>query len=88
MIITVPSFAGIIVAVAVCGIAQALSNPVTNLLITQRVAPEKKAFAVGPPLCGAMIDSRYGFSGAWALTIAVLMAGCAMTFTLAQARRR
>ena len=32
LIVTIPGFAGVVAAVAVCGVAQALSNPVTNLI--------------------------------------------------------
>lgn len=59
LIITAPGFFGLAAAVAVCGIAQALSNPVTNLLIAQRVAPEKKAFAVGLKQSGVQVGALF-----------------------------
>ncbi|ABC29622.1 Permease of the major facilitator superfamily [Hahella chejuensis KCTC 2396] len=57
LMITLPGFAGIIAAVAVCGVAQALSNPVTNLLIAQRIAPPRKAFAVGLKQSGVQLGA-------------------------------
>ena len=58
-ILAVPGFGGVIVAVAICGVAQALSNPVTNLLIAQRVAPEKKALIVGLKQSGVQIGALF-----------------------------
>ena len=43
LIATAETFQGLVVATALCGIAQALANPATNLLIAQQVPPEKKA---------------------------------------------
>ena len=43
VMITAQNFYGLLVAAALCGIAQALANPVTNLLIAEQVAPAKKA---------------------------------------------
>ncbi|AZZ92914.1 MFS transporter [Hahella sp. KA22] len=57
LMITLPGFAGIIAAVAVCGVAQALSNPVTNLLIAQQIAPPRKAFAVGLKQSGVQLGA-------------------------------
>ncbi|WP_431685815.1 CynX/NimT family MFS transporter [Hahella sp. NBU794] len=57
LMITLPGFAGIIAAVAVCGVAQALSNPVTNLLIAQRIPPARKAFAVGLKQSGVQLGA-------------------------------
>lgn len=59
LIITIPGFLGMVAAVAVCGIAQALSNPVTNLLIAQRVPLEKKAFVVGLKQSGVQMGALF-----------------------------
>ena len=47
LIATAETFYGLIMAAGICGIAQALANPVTNLLIAQQIQPEKKARVVG-----------------------------------------
>ena len=49
------NFYGLVVAAAICGIAQALANPVTNLLITQQIQPEKKARVVGLKQSGVQL---------------------------------
>lgn len=59
LIVTIPGFSGVVAAVAVCGIAQALANPVTNLLIAQCVAPQKRAFVVGLKQCGVHIAALF-----------------------------
>lgn len=56
---TIPSFFGVVVAVAFCGIAQALSNPVTNLLIAERVPPRKKAAMVGMKQAGVQVAALF-----------------------------
>ncbi|WP_446470709.1 MFS transporter [Xenorhabdus stockiae] len=42
-------------AIAICGIAQALSNPMTNQAIASQVAPENKSFMVGLKQSGVQI---------------------------------
>lgn len=59
LVVTLPSFLGLVAAVAVCGIAQALANPVTNLLIAQRVAPEKRAAVVGLKQSGVQLAALF-----------------------------
>jgi predicted MFS family arabinose efflux permease len=71
LIISLPGFGGVVAAVAIGGIAQALSNPVTNLLIAQRVAPEKKAFVVGLKQAGVQIG---------ALVAGLVLPSCANQF--------
>lgn len=50
-----PGFVGLLIAVAVCGIGQALANPATNLLIMQRIEGPKKPFAVGLKQSGVQL---------------------------------
>jgi predicted MFS family arabinose efflux permease len=59
LIVTVPGFGGVVAAVAVCGVAQALSNPVTNLLIAQCVPVRKKAFVVGLKQSGVQMGALF-----------------------------
>lgn len=59
LIATIPGFSGLVAAVAVCGIAQALANPVTNLLIAQQIPPEKKAFVVGLKQSGVQVAALF-----------------------------
>ncbi|PAU63566.1 MFS transporter [Pseudomonas indica] len=54
-----PGFGGVVLAVAVCGIAQALSNPATNLLIAERVPPQKKAAVVGLKQAGVQVAALF-----------------------------
>ncbi len=91
LIATVPHFPGLIAAIAVCGIAQALANPVTNLLIAQRIPPAKKAAAVGLKQAGVQvaalfaglalpgIATAFGWRAAFGLIapVAVVLAVCA-----------
>ncbi len=93
LIVTLPGFTGIVCAVAVCGVAQALSNPVTNLLIAQRVPVQKRAFAVGLKQSGVQMGALFagfalpsmamalGWRGALAtlVPVAVLLAAAAPT---------
>ena len=79
------NFYGLVAATAICGIAQALANPVTNLLITQQVSPEKKAKVVGLKQAGVQfaalfaglvlpgIASQYGWQFAFGLIVPVAM---------------
>ncbi|MBA5604233.1 MFS transporter [Duganella sp. FT3S] len=59
LMILLPGFGGVVTAVAICGLAQALSNPVTNLLIAQRVAPEQKALVVGLKQAGVQLGALF-----------------------------
>lgn len=59
LIAMVENFYGLVVAAAICGIAQALANPVTNLLIAQRVPPEKKAKIVGLKQSGVQLAALF-----------------------------
>lgn len=59
LIVAAPGFAGVVAAVALCGVAQALSNPVTNLLIAQRVPPAQKAFVVGLKQAGVQLGALF-----------------------------
>jgi MFS family permease len=52
-------FYGLLVAAALCGIAQALANPVTNLLIAEQVAPAKKASVVGLKQSGVQVSALF-----------------------------
>ncbi len=53
------NFYGLVAAAAVCGIAQALANPVTNLLIAQQVPPEKRAQVVGLKQSGVQVAALF-----------------------------
>jgi MFS transporter, CP family, cyanate transporter len=59
LMVTVQNFYGLVAAVSVCGIAQALANPVTNLLIAQQVPPEKKAMVVGLKQAGVQLAALF-----------------------------
>ncbi|HUE92342.1 MFS transporter [Pseudomonas sp.] len=54
-----PGFFGVMMALAVCGIAQALANPVTNLLIAERVEHRHKAAAVGLKQSGVQVSALF-----------------------------
>ncbi len=49
----------LIAAAAVCGIAQALANPATNLLIAQQIRPEHKARVVGLKQSGVQLAALF-----------------------------
>ena len=53
------TFVGLIIAAAICGIAQALANPVTNLLIAQQIQPEKRAKVVGLKQAGVQLAALF-----------------------------
>jgi len=59
LIATAETFQGLVVATALCGIAQALANPATNLLIAQQVPPEKKAKVVGLKQSGVQFAALF-----------------------------
>lgn len=52
-----PGFAGLLLGLAVCGIAQALANPATNLLIIERVEAQHKAAVVGLKQAGVQLSA-------------------------------
>lgn len=47
LMISLPGFGGVLAAVAIGGVAQALCNPATNLLIARQIAPTARAGVVG-----------------------------------------
>jgi MFS family permease len=59
LIATVEDYYSLVAAAAICGIAQALANPVTNLLIAQQVSPEKKATVVGLKQSGVQLAALF-----------------------------
>lgn len=59
LIISLPGLSGVLVALALCGVAQGLCNPITNLLIAQQIAPAKKAAAVGLKQAGVQIGALF-----------------------------
>lgn len=59
LIATAKTFQGLIIATALCGIAQALANPVTNLLIAQQVPPEQRARVVGLKQSGVQFAALF-----------------------------
>jgi MFS family permease len=56
---TAEHFYGLAAAAAICGIAQALANPATNLLIAEQVAPKKKAGVVGLKQAGVQLAALF-----------------------------
>lgn len=81
MMASLPGFYSLLLATALLGLAQALANPVTNLLIAQRVAPQHKAFVVGLKQSGVQLAALFagavlpscalqlGWRGAFALVV-------------------
>lgn len=83
-----PGFDSLVPVVALAGLAQAVANPVTNLLIAQRVAQTRRAFMIGlkqsgvqlaAMLAGLLLPSGsqwIGWRGMFALTalLAALLA--------------
>lgn len=59
VMVTAEHFYGLLVAAALCGIAQALANPVTNLLIAEQVAPPKRAGVVGLKQSGVQVAALF-----------------------------
>ncbi|SEM69636.1 CynX/NimT family MFS transporter [Nitrosomonas marina] len=53
------NFTGLVFAVAICGIAQALANPVTNLLIAQQITQKKRAKIVGIKQSGVQLAALF-----------------------------
>lgn len=52
-------FYGLLIAAALCGIAQALANPVTNLLIAEQIAPAKRAGVIGLKQSGVQVSALF-----------------------------
>ncbi|AXV79336.1 MULTISPECIES: CynX/NimT family MFS transporter [Ralstonia solanacearum species complex] len=81
LIVVAPGFGGVVAAVTVGGIAQALSNPVTNLVIAQHVSPRSKAFMVGLKQSGVQMGALFaglllpGMAGrfGWRATVGVVV---------------
>jgi MFS family permease len=83
LIAAVENYYGLVAATALCGVAQALANPVTNLLITQQVPPAEKAKVVGLKQSGVQLAAlfaglvlpgvafEYGWRTAFALVVPV-----------------
>lgn len=75
------SFTGVMLAVAVCGVAQALSNPATNLMIANSISPQQKASVVGMKQAGVQVSALFaglllpGIAGlfGWRAALAVLI---------------
>lgn len=59
LLAALPGFFGVVLALTVCGIAQALANPVTNLLIAERVEPKFKAAVVGLKQSGVQVSALF-----------------------------
>jgi len=83
LIAAVENYYGLVAATALCGVAQALANPVTNLLIAQQVPPAEKAKVVGLKQSGVQLAAlfaglvlpgvafEYGWRTAFALVVPV-----------------
>lgn len=54
-----PGFIGLVVALLFCGFAQALANPVTNLIIAESVEPRYKAGMVGIKQSGVQVSALF-----------------------------
>ncbi|EAN9728275.1 MFS transporter [Salmonella enterica] len=54
-----PDFVGLVVALLFCGFAQALANPVTNLIIAEAVEPRYKAGMVGIKQSGVQVSALF-----------------------------
>jgi CP family cyanate transporter-like MFS transporter len=59
LMVSADHFYGLAAASALCGIAQALANPVTNLLIAERVAPAGRAGTVGLKQSGVQFAALF-----------------------------
>lgn len=94
IIASAQSFYGLIVAAAICGVAQALANPVTNLLISQQVTQSKKAKVVGIKQSGVQLAALfaglllpgiallYGWREAFGTIVVVAILFCFVTFSV------
>ncbi|MBF8757373.1 MFS transporter [Pseudomonas guariconensis] len=54
-----PGFHGLVLALAVCGVAQALANPATNLLIAERLPMAERAATVGFKQAGVQVSALF-----------------------------
>lgn len=54
-----PGFVGLVAALLFCGLAQALANPVTNLIIAESVEPRYKAGVVGIKQSGIQVSALF-----------------------------
>lgn len=54
-----PGFNSLVVVVALAGLAQAVANPVTNLLIVQRVEEAQRAFMIGLKQSGVQLAALF-----------------------------
>lgn len=59
LLVSLPGFGGVVLALTVCGVAQALANPATNLLIAERVEPRFKAAVVGLKQSGVQVSALF-----------------------------
>ncbi len=59
LMIFVSGYQGLMLAAVCCGIAQALANPATNLLITEKVSKSDRAFVVGLKQSGVQIAALF-----------------------------
>jgi predicted MFS family arabinose efflux permease len=83
LIAVIENYYGLVAATALCGVAQALANPVTNLLIAQQVPSAEKAKVVGLKQSGVQLAAlfaglvlpgvafEYGWRTAFALVVPV-----------------
>lgn len=53
------TFSSLVIAAALCGIAQAFANPATNLLIAQQIQPQKKAWVTGVKQSGVQLAALF-----------------------------
>ncbi|WP_288441624.1 MFS transporter [uncultured Pseudomonas sp.] len=54
-----PGFLGLVLALAVCGVAQALANPATNLLIAEQFPVGERAATVGFKQAGVQVSALF-----------------------------
>jgi predicted MFS family arabinose efflux permease len=54
-----PGFLGLVLALAVCGVAQALANPATNLLIAEQFPVAERAATVGFKQAGVQVSALF-----------------------------
>lgn len=84
------AFFSLIMATAICGIAQALANPATNLLIAHQIRPEQRAWIVGLKQSGVQLAALFAglvlpaiaFQYGWRIAFGVIVP-VAVLFSLA-----
>lgn len=59
LLVSLPGFAGVLLALAICGVAQALANPVTHLLVAECVEARSKAALVGLKQSGVQVSALF-----------------------------